>query len=201
MWMTRWTTALIVGIAACAGNKPDSVAPRADLFGTWQLDPAASDSAGPLTGADADGRRPSGGPGGMGGGRRIPRRGGRPEVLGGGMEEAAELRRIVETWTRSNERLRIAGADGVVKLEYGDVATLQIVANGKALKHAFRGHDRVVSKAKWKAGRLEITHQVGRVRIIETYARAPASPRLTVTTVGKGGTPQPVEFLRIYDLN
>lgn len=138
----------------------------------------------------------------MGGGTRIPRPGGRPEVLGGGMEEEiAELRRIVDVWTRSSERMTIAGADGVISVEYGDSAKLQIVANGKKFKHTFRGHDEVESKAKWKDGRLEIEHKIGRVRITETYSRARESTRLIVTTAVKGGFPRTMQFRRIYDLD
>ena len=208
MSMTRWITVLIVGVGACAGNKPETVVPSADLFGTWQLDRAASDSvrSDPDSGSDnrarpggKGGRDGRGGPGGIGG-SRIPRPGGRPEVLGAGLEETAELRRLLEAWTRSSERLAIAGAGGVISVEYEDGAKLQIVANGKKLKHVFRGHDEVESKAKWQDGRLEIEHKIGHVRIIEKYSRAPESPRLVVTTTVKGRLPRPMEFRRTYNL-
>lgn len=183
-------TVLIVGAAACAGNQPEGVAPRGDLFGSWQLDRAASDTL-----QQESAPEPS--RGGVRVGGRFPGRGGMPEVLRTMEEEAAEMRRVYDSWARGNERMTIDAASGVVRVEYADSARLELVT-GKKLKHDFRGFEGVESTARWKGGSLEIEHRFGRVRLTETFTRAPQSPRLIVTTQLKGGVPRPKLYRRIY---
>ncbi len=206
--MSRLTTiALALAVAAtagaCAHQPPPAPTARPLLTGRWV---APRDSAGAVRDtaiaaapdviqptSEREGRR--GGRGGGYGGDRDERGSGGgphydPEALGAAMAAVS----------RGNARVNIAQTDSTVHLDFADGSYFDLPTDGRRRDDIWRNVGRIQSSAAWTAAGLVFERKTEEgVTITQTFARAPGSNRLTVTTVLKGQTPRPVTIRRTLD--
>jgi hypothetical protein len=192
-----WALALVVAVAAPVSRAAD--APRPDLSGHWQLDPAQSEDAraklremrgdrprggGRFGGGGGGGGRPGGG--GFGGGR------GGPGGPGGGGPDAMRetLREMLEaapalTVTQTPTEITLLEEDGRLRALHPD---------GRAYKDS-SGRE---VKTRWsEAGELVVETKGERGKIVETFGALADPVRLAITLLVEARG-QPLAVRRVY---
>jgi hypothetical protein len=109
------------------------------------------------------------------------------------------VRRVTDALRTSAVLMHIVQTDSTVAVTYADSARLVLSTDGKESTVAWPGVGDVEAKAHWGENGLVVERKLeGGIKVVETYIRAPDSPRLIVNTEMKG-TLRTMKFLRVYD--
>jgi hypothetical protein len=187
--------AVAVVLLACGGKQGSSSLLRPQLAGRWTFNEAESQSPeAAQREAAAQGRGRVGGigigRGGMGGGR-----GSLPESA----EKLEAVRRVTESLRTAGSALNIMQNESSVAIAYADATTQAFPTDGSQARVVWEGVGEVDAKARWRENSLVVERKLeDGITVVETYTRAPESPRLIVGTEVKG-TLRTLKFLRVYD--
>jgi hypothetical protein len=194
-----WALALAVAVAAPVSRAAD--APRPDLSGRWQLDPAQSEDAhaklremrgdrgdrprgGRFGGGGGGGGRPGGG--GFGGGR------GGPGGPGGGGPDA--MRETVREMLEAAPALTVTQTPTEITLLEEDGRLRALHPDGRAYKDS-SGRE---VKTRWsEAGELVVETKGERGKMVETFGALADPVRLAITLLIEARG-QPLAVRRVY---
>ena len=165
-----WASTFAVALAACAHHTA-SVAPRQDIVGHWIIDKPAAE--------------------------RSMRK---PKFAAGSMQATIDgrqpVQRVWDTWMLRNEEIRLLVNGDKVTLVFADSATLHFSTDGEKQPQRFRDVPQVISTAHWSNGVLESEHDIGNIRILESYNRNAAGKLIVRTRIFS--QMRPVSLTRVY---